>query len=52
MLRLIIKENWEFKKEYNLTNKRMTLRSREAKNALKTLDLERFSQLMHKIAHF
>ena len=33
-------------------NKRMTLRSREAKNALKTLDLERLSQLMHKNAHF
>ena len=30
-------------------NKRMTPRSREAKNALKTLDLERLSQLMHKI---
>ena len=31
-------------------NKRMMLRSREAKNAWKTLDLERLSQLTHKNA--
>ena len=33
-----------------MLNKRMTLRSREAKNAWKTLDLECLSQLTHKNA--